>query len=327
MPKRTPAEEAAFKTARANLYRQPPVCAHCGSDGVRLNKAEKLLYCLDCQKETCVVCNNRGWVTPDVRADDARFGKAEYCPNGCEARRNQQYERQLRLYNAAELPGEYRKLTFASFDALFERRPELADGKWLAYHAALLFVTAANRNFTVDLADAARLARLKANHDERNSLLFYGVHGTGKTGLAAAIVNALVPLGVVMRYIRAQDFIEAVQRRYSEEARLKALDDGFVASGAAEVKDAVKDVPLLILDEFDLPGVDKSDDKQAIMELVINHRHNRHLPTIITTNLSSMAAMETRWGATTVSRVGQMCHWIEVGEPTLRPQPQFVGVR
>src|SRR5690606_26231970 len=123
----------------------------------------------------------------------------------------------------------------------------------------------------------------EAFEDWRNWLVLYGDRGVGKTGLAASVVNALVPLGVPVRYLRVQSYLKAVQNRFSKYWRDNPPDDEFGDMEAGKVKEVVERAPVLILDEFDV--ADMSENKEGIMEDLIRYRHGQMLPTIITTNL------------------------------------------
>lgn len=265
----------------------------------------------------CPVCEDRGFVTYQREVHP--------CPARCASSQAQQAARQRKLYEGARLPAEYRDMTLESFRDLIRQRGNSAwHGKQFAYHATDAFINAGLHHL-VNLREVYEAAGAKnsARDDSRNWLVLYGPHGTGKTGFAAAIVNAAVEAGEVVRYTRTQDFIAAVQARYGlgEDDRYPA--DGYGDVSAESVLEAVRNAPLLVLDEFDMPDA-KRENKQAIIENVIRYRHGELLPTVITTNLGSMDEMEARWGTTTVSVIGQRAHWIGITGLPLRPVPQDV---
>jgi DNA replication protein DnaC len=309
-------------------------------DGWAYNVDDGLIPCPVCGGQICSKCNDTGMYVPERHVDDPDFGKPEYCPRNCRAARTLQQERTAKLYAGARLPDGYQDCTLDTFrqmirrddDALKKLRlpPEehklhaLWTGKALAYYAIEAFI--ANEGHAVDYAKIVAAARGQADpsvfSDVRNSLVLHGPHGVGKTGMVAAVVNALVPAGHVVRYTRTQDFVMAVQRRYNDKWRDSSVRDAFGDMESAEVIDAVKHAPLLILDEFDMPDAD-TPNKMGLIENVIRHRTGYLLPTLITTNLDA-GGLEERWGTTTLSVLKQRCHFIAMGGQPLRAVPQSI---
>lgn len=307
-----------FKSAAIDA----PRCVTCGGTGTvevldREPAANGYRYshveaCPTCGTH-CETCGGIGVIKYSVGVSDPRFGQLFLCPRGCKAAQQMQMVRRDGLRKYSKLPAEYADLTFATFDAL----PELMRaGKMPARWSAEMFVNARDAQYYVNRADVARYYGHDDPDDWRNWLVLWGAHGRGKTGLAAAIVNGLTEADVAVLYIRLQDFIEAVQKRYDRERRkLEGFDDEF-GQTADSVQDSVKNAPVLVIDEFDLPQI--SENKRDIVERIIRYRHGERLPTVITTNLSPKT-LEQRWGPTIASVIRGRAHWIEMVGPSLRP--------
>lgn len=267
--------------------------------------------CPDC---CCPVCGDRGMVTFPLPIDDPMFGKMQPCPKNCRAAQALTSARRDSIRRYSQLPEESQKHTLESFKALSK---EQRRGKMLGYWAARLFLESlkTDRPYYVDRAAMARPFKQDAPEDWRSWLVFHGEPGTCKTGMAASIANGLMDAGVQAMYIRLQDFIEAIQKRYSKEKRAEEFGDEFGDDSAAEVIARVREMPVLLIDEFDVPDI--KPDKESIVEKLINYRYIHNLPTIITTNLDQ-AGCERRWGPVVTSRIVQRAHWIPMTGASLR---------
>lgn len=259
------------------------------------------------KKNTCAICGGTGWFTYDVRYDDPRFGKPQRCTNPqCEAA-NAAADRALRNY---ELPKNYRRLTFGAWDALL---PEVKIGKWEAYFAALAFVE--QPKHYVNLREAYR-GKLQGWEDApdvpKNSLVFYGPMGVGKTGFCAAIMNALSQQGYTgILYRRTSDLIEDLQGAYDDRGQADASGEMSLTQRMARYKSA----RILILDEWRL--VKRTDFVLQKMEDIIRFRHGNELPTLITTNITKDESY-THWTEQAADVLAEMAHWVPVDYPKLR---------
>jgi DNA replication protein DnaC len=308
-----------------------PTC----KDGTAYHPDYGLIPCPVCNAKACPKCGGTGMYVPPLPSDNVNFGKPIFCPEKCEASQRLQQDYVAKLYAGSALPEGYQDCTLDSFLALVQADDAPAGeerwrGKLLAFEAVSAFIANAASEalpFGVDYAAVVSAAEPQAARDllpgdVRNSLVLHGPHGTGKTGFAAAIVNALVSAGYAVRYIRTQDFIKAVQDRYGENWRDNPPDDEFGDLESGRVIDVVRKAPVLILDEFDMPDAAR-ENKQSIIENVVRYRMNYRMPTVITTNLD-YGALETRWGTTTMVVLGQRAHFIAVGGPVLRVTPQAI---
>jgi DNA replication protein DnaC len=119
-------------------------------------------------------------------------------------------------------------------------------------------------------AAAAAYARNYARHPE-GWLVLVGDSGVGKTHLAVAIASERIRAGGEVFFAFVPDLLDHLRYTFSPDSRV-TYDELF---------DRVKQTPLLILDDMG----SESTTPWAAEKLyqVIVHRHNAHLPTIITT--------------------------------------------
>lgn len=290
-------------------------CKHCAGTGYEvivtykgkgmhgvIREITDLAPCRCRASGACTACSGRGYVLSDSTPRD--------CPLNCLASQKLKAKRESGVIKYSQLPPEYQPLTFVTFDRM---SIEYQNGKYPARVAAEQFVEAIDQGGYVNRAAVAALFGRTADDDWRNWLVFYGEHGRGKTGLAAAIVNALATNGKACLYIRLGDFIEAVQKRYSKDRR-DGFDDEFGAT-AEDVLDEVKRAPILVCDEFDVSDV--TTNKRSIVEKLVRYRHGQNLPTVITTNLDA-DSFERRWERTISTVVRDRAHWLPMRGLSLR---------
>lgn len=258
----------------------------------------------------CSTCGDVGVVKYNVSLDDERFGKFFPCPErGCRA--GQEYRQRL-LDNRVKhsgLPPVYAALSFETWAKL---PAQLRAGKELAHAACQLFVERADHYFSVAEA-ATRVQHALPDLDRRkNSIMLHGPVGTGKTGLIACVVNALLATRETVLYVRARDLIANVQDRYRTQER----------PTADEMLATFKTAPVLVIDEFNLAN--NTEDRREIVETVMRHRHAHALPTLMTANVDQ-AAFARDWGERTADVTVHMAHWILVSGRKLRATEGSVG--
>ena len=122
-----------------------------------------------------------------------------------------------------------------------------------------------------------------------HGLLFYGTSGTGKTHLAAAILNRLVARGFAPQAVNVVDLCHLYKASFGDEGQ--ALREQLRGLERAD---------LLLLDDW---GQEKpSDAFRAVLYNLVNNRFRRKLPLVITTNLD-MEALRDHVGAPLYSRI------------------------
>jgi DNA replication protein DnaC len=160
---------------------------------------------------------------------------------------------------AAEVPPRYQAVTLASLANQFA-----ADsGKVAAVKAATEFIK--NKGQIT-----------MKGQPPFYGLWLYGDYGVGKTSVAAACFNALLPLLDGALWLPYSSFLDQIRHGYS-------LNDG----SSTLRKQAAMKAPLLLID--DLGSTVRDDEtthtKDVIWE-VVYHRNAYNLPTLITSNLS-----------------------------------------
>ena len=122
--------------------------------------------------------------------------------------------------------------------------------------------------------DAAfRVARAYAENPE-GWLVLHGAFGTGKTHLAAAVANHRLAQGEPVVFLVVPDLLDHLRSTFSPTSEV-TYDELF---------ETVRNTPLLILD--DLGSQTSTEWAKEKLYQILNHRYNKGLPTVITTNLS-----------------------------------------
>lgn len=267
----------------------------------KLDAAEKRI-------KPCAACQGMRYVHYEVEVGHPSFGKMYPCP---ECRGGKELiDRAVKLrIDQTELPKGYQGLTFDSWEQLSDDERK---GKTLALACAKLFVQ--SETHAVSLEEAYRLCgrELGGVNAVRNSLVFQGPPGLGKTGLAAAVVNALLAEHKSVLYIRTQDFVEAVKQSFD-----KGKNGGMETSQS--IIDTVKRHPRLVMDEFNMSVT--GEWRQEVIENVIRYRYGNGLPTIITCN-ANMDELEAQWGIRVTSVLFTMAHLVPMGGHVLRDMRQ-----
>jgi DNA replication protein DnaC len=127
----------------------------------------------------------------------------------------------------------------------------------------------ANERGKESLRCALTAARQFADKPDR-WLVLSGVHGCGKTHLAAAIANHQLRAGRPVFFAVVPDLLDHIRSTFSPESKV-TYDELF---------EKVKSSPLLILDDL---GTESSTPwVQEKLYQILNYRYNSRLPTVIT---------------------------------------------
>lgn len=150
---------------------------------------------------------------------------------------------------------------------------------------------------------------------ERDSLLLYGLYGTGKTGLAVSAMRVWIGAEAeAALFITVPDLLDRIRATYNAP-RQRESDE----PSERDVLRAVREVGLLVLD--DLGAERPTDWVQEKLFAIINARHDHHRATIFTSNLDP-AALAAHLGERTAWRIVEMCEVIHLEGPNLRDRSE-----
>lgn len=134
-------------------------------------------------------------------------------------------------------------------------------------------------------------------------LTLSGTFGTGKTHLAAAMVNHALSIGMGALFVVVGDMIAE-------------LRDSMDSGGPEKKIGEIAKVPLLVLD--DLGAFDAKSEWQVMTVFrIVNARYESLLPTVITTNLDQKQ-LALSLGGRTFDRLVEMTDWLSVGGESYR---------
>ena len=130
------------------------------------------------------------------------------------------------------------------------------------------------------------------NNPKAHGLMLMGGYGTGKTHLAVAILRETAEAGIPGMFVVVPDLLGKMRASFDRK-------DG----KADELVTTAKNARLLVLDDL---GAE--NPRPWVVELVyvlINHRYEHMLPTVITTNYSGKE-LEAVFGRRIMSRLAEM---------------------
>lgn len=266
--------------------------------------------------EPCDVCGGLGMIGTGADFGDPDFGKLIPCPaEGCDFARATRVEQLKKRVGQSKLPDLLQDMTFDNFDEKYNRliRRDKNIGRFAAEEFAL------NEGHWVNMPDVLKMAaehgeytKREYSYEPRNSLVFFGDMGSGKTGFAASIANYLLAQGEACLYMRCRDMISDVML---ERRALGREDDFGNQAWHQRLEDTIKDYPLLLIDEANI--VDNKESRDQFFEDLIRHRYMHKLPTVVTCNIDE-DGWEREWGGRTTAAMKAMAHWIPVDGVDLR---------
>lgn len=137
-------------------------------------------------------------------------------------------------------------------------------------------------------------------------LIFSGMPGTGKSHVAGAILQGLLPKRIGL-YTTCMGVIRAVRGTWRKDSE----------SSESEVLRTLNQVPLLVVDEI---GVQYgTDGEQTILFDVLDGRYRNMKPTILLTN-QDRAGLKTFIGERAYDRLTETSRWIPFDWPSYRLQ-------
>lgn len=207
------------------------------------------------QSPPCPICQDTGYIVPDLPLGHPDFGKA--IP--CRCREQERMERRLR---SVQRMGSLEALNRHTFETFIPEPTHLSREK--AFNVRRAFDT----------------CRYYAEEPE-GWLLLTGTFGCGKTHLAAAIANARIDLGQPVLFMVAPDLLDHLRSTFNPSSDVN-YDELF---------EQLRSTSLLVLD--DLGAQSSTPWAQEKLFQILNHRYNARLPTVITTN-QRMEELEPR---------------------------------
>lgn len=268
----------------------------------------------------CETCNNLGMVYANVSEEHPYHNKLFPCPHCIKGQAEKQRILQSRI-RKTELPAIYRQANLADWWQNLGS-DEFRKGKRLAYLTAMEFLSSPDYKISSH-AVAQRVQRLMStatpqwindvlseNDVLKGGFAFYGPVGTGKTYLAAGVMNALVEQGQLVLYMRAQDIISSLKATWNQKSDEETEDT---------VLERYKTAPFLFIDDMnlelrsgELPAYQKD-----YMEAIIRYRSNHELHTFITCNITLPQVYE-QWGDRIADVLAADLQWVKMGGAHLR---------
>lgn len=137
-------------------------------------------------------------------------------------------------------------------------------------------------------------------------LIFSGLPGTGKSHIAGAILQSLLPK-YVGKYCTCMGLIRAVRGTWRKDSE----------RSETEVLNILADVPLLVIDEI---GVQYgTDGEQTILFDVLDGRYRNMMPTILMTN-QDKAGLKQFIGERAYDRLTETSRWVAFDWSSYRAQ-------
>lgn len=195
----------------------------------------------------CPVCQGFGFYTVDVAPDHPDFGAAF----PCECRQRSHRRHTLDRIHALSYLEAVRDKTFSSF---LQEPPGYGE------------------TARASLREAHRHCRDFADHPT-GWILLAGITGCGKTHLASAIANELAAVKTPVLMLTVPSLLDRLRATFAPDA----------PQTFSQMYDLVESVNVLVLDDL---GAQSSTPwaTEKLFQL-LNERHVRELPTVITTNL------------------------------------------
>lgn len=151
----------------------------------------------------------------------------------------------------------------------------------------------------------AALARVRAyaqNFPGHGGLFLTGPVGTGKTHLAACLVNSLISREIRVLFGNVLDLLGRLRRSYDDDAQEEEW----------RILDELATVPLLVIDDVGKEKVSEWVEQTLYRVVDLRYRDNR--PLVVTSNFT-LSELERRYpevGPALVSRLAEMCEGVRL---------------
>lgn len=143
-------------------------------------------------------------------------------------------------------------------------------------------------------------------------LILSGLPGTGKSHIAAAILQGILPEHVGL-YTTCMGVIRAVRETWRKDSE----------QSEREVLTMLGELPLLVLDEI---GVQYgTDGEQTIIFDILDRRYRDMRPSLLLTN-QDKAGLKTFIGERAYDRLTETCRWVPFDWPSYRAQARREAV-
>lgn len=213
-------------------------------------------------KWDCPICKNTGWLEPEKAGPDTVKPSRK-----CQCLIQEEIED---LYRASGLTGPLREQNFERYD--------------------LTVYPADDRKYMAKVLEYCKqyAAQLAAGN-QQDSLLFVGDVGRGKTFLSSCIANEAVKSGRTVVYFTFAEFLDLLRlHRFDDDEEYRAGIDRLLGAD------------LIVLDDLGAESVTQFVGQELFT--IINHRMNRSLPMICSTNLHA-EEIEDVYGPRIASRL------------------------
>lgn len=282
------AAEAGFRLSEDAL--KPEVCPYCGTERYKLCIVGGLVASIIVTL-TYEPCDCEGAKQAAIEREEKR--KLEQA----EEERRKEAERIMalaeRAFTQSEMPQRWKRYTLDTFNA-YDAATENAKNR--ASNFAQWFIREARNGNT-----GSRIP---------NGLMLVGSSGTGKTHLAAAVLNAIIEqapeipvIGAAMGELLSK--LKSTYGSYSEDGKAVRED---------ELIKLYADIPLLLID--DLGSEQMTEWAIDRIFAIVNKRYNENKPTIVTSNFADDYDLAQRltpqgqpaaMGAKVADRLAEMC--------------------
>lgn len=150
------------------------------------------------------------------------------------------------------------------------------------------------------------LGRFDVHAKRGTTLVFSGSPGTGKSHLATAILQGLMPERVGL-YLTCMSLIRAIRNTWRRDSE----------RSESQVLAVLRDTPLLVLDEI---GVQYgTEGEQTILFDVLDLRYREMMPTVLLTN-QNRAGLKEFLGERSFDRLIETAKWVPFDWPSYRAQ-------